>query len=341
MIKVREEDYAYASGRIRAIEPKLLGPAQYGRMLEANDAEEAFRILADYGYGYGGGGAAGVFAFERLLTEEMKKTYALLAEIIPQAEILKVFQRKHDYFNIKVLLKAEFSGVEPPPILVDAGTVPGEQLARMIRERDYEGLTDLMVQTIEEVRDVFSRTQDPQAIDLLLDRASYRQLASDIGGIDNPYLKEIAEIIIDTTNIKMYMRAALLKKPAAFMRKLLMPGGSIAEDAYLGYGEESAAVSVDDAFVEKFKQSRYGEAVQKGWESCMAGKSTSTLEKLLDDLLMDYIRKARMVTIGVEPVIAYLFAKETEIKNVRIIMTGRINGLPQEMIRERLRKGYV
>lgn len=341
MIKVREEDYAYASGRIRAIEPKLLGPGHYGRMIEANDAEEAFRILTDYGYGYGGGGASGVFAFERLLTEEMKKTYALLDEIVPQTEIIRVFQRKYDYFNIKVLLKAEFSGVEPPSILMEAGTVAGDELARIIRERDYEGLTDLMVQTIEEVQDVFTRTQDPQAIDLLLDRASYRQLASDIGGIDSPYLKEIAEIIIDTTNIKMYIRAALLKKPAAFVRKLLLPGGSIPEDAYLVYAEESAGVSVDDTFMENFNGSRYAEAVRKGWESCKTSKSSSMLEKLMDDLLMDYIRKARMVTIGVEPVIAYLFAKETEIKNVRIIMTGRINKLPQDMIRERLRKGYV
>ncbi|MGE5613397.1 MAG: V-type ATPase subunit, partial [Bacillota bacterium] len=169
MIKVREGDYAYASGRIRAIEPKLFGPGHYDRMLEANNAEEAFRILTDYGYGYGGGSASGVFAFERLLTEEMKKTYALLVEIIPQAEVVKAFQRKHDYFNIKVLLKAEFSGAEPPPILSDTGTITKENLTRMIRERNYEGLTDLMVQTIEEVRDVFSRTQDPQAIDLLLD----------------------------------------------------------------------------------------------------------------------------------------------------------------------------
>ena len=54
MIRVKEEDYAYASGRIRAIEPKLFGPGHYDRMLEANDAQEAFRILTDSGYGYGG-----------------------------------------------------------------------------------------------------------------------------------------------------------------------------------------------------------------------------------------------------------------------------------------------
>jgi V/A-type H+-transporting ATPase subunit C len=45
--------------------------------------------------------------------------------------------------------------------------------------------------------------------------------------------------------------------------------------------------------------------------------------------------------MGVEPFIAYLFAKETEIRNVRIIMTGKINRLNDDLIRERLRLGYV
>ena len=56
---------------------------------------------------------------------------------------------------------------------------------------------------------------------------------------------------------------------------------------------------------------------------------------------MSYIRNARLVTIGVEPLIAWLFAKETEIRNVRMIMTGKINNLPMDMIRERLRETYV
>jgi len=71
------------------------------------------------------------------------------------------------------------------------------------------------------------------------------------------------------------------------------------------------------------------------------GRNSSGLEKALDDLLMSYIRSARLVTIGVEPLIAWLFAKETEIRNVRMIMTGKINNLPMDMIRERLRETYV
>ena len=47
------------------------------------------------------------------------------------------------------------------------------------------------------------------------------------------------------------------------------------------------------------------------------------------------------MVLGPEPVIAYLLAKENEIKIIRIIMVGKINRLPTEEIRERLRDVYV
>lgn len=336
MLRINEGDYVYASARIRAKEPKLLGNSQFDRMLDAPAAEDAYKVLTESEYGLGDGGQSGVFAFEALLADEMKKCYMLLMEIAPQPEVIRAFQRRHDYFNLKVLLKAEFSGQEVPPILMDSGTIEKDKIQRMIRERDYSELTTQMQETVEEVRDVFSRTQDPQAIDLLLDRASYRQLASDLIEIDSPYLHRLAEIMIDITNIKMFVRARSLNKAWDFIKKLLLEHGSIPEKSYFENSENSM-----DAFVGDLKFSRYGDVVLKGWELAKIKKSSSVLEKILDDFLMSFVREAKIVTMGVEPLIAYLFAKEAEIRNVRIIMTGRVNRLPVELIRERLREGYV
>jgi len=336
MLRINEGDYAYASARIRAMEPKLLGKSHFARMLEAPSASEAYKVLTESDYGFAGNSTGSVFDFEILLTEEMQKCYRLLMEITPQPEIIKAFQRRHDYFNIKVLLKAEFLGRQAPPILVETGTIGSEAMSRMIRERDYSELTPIMRKVIEEIRDVFARTQDPQIVDLLLDRASYRQLTEDLSGIESPYLHKIARIMADITNIKMFIRARSLNKSWDFIRKLLLEDGSIQEKVWF----ENSEKPVDD-FVEEIRFSDYGEATGRGWELYKAQNNISGLEKLLDDLLMKFVCEARMVTMGVEPLIAYLFAKETEIRNVRIIMTGKINKLPVELIRERLREGYV
>ena len=336
MVKINEGDYAYASAYIRAVETKILGNSHFDRMLDVPGAEEAFKVLAEAEYGFGTGNYSGVGSYEVLLAEEMKKCYTMLAEISPDIEVVKAFQRRNDYFNVKVLLKAELSGQEVPDILIDTGTVDRDTIKRMIREREYGELGSIMSQAIEETHDAFSRVQDPQIIDLLLDRASYHQLAEDLKEIESLFLHRLAEIIADTTNIKMFIRARTLNKAWDFIKKLLLKEGTVSEKVYAEFSDKPI-----DTFIDNVRYSEYGDAVYKGWELFKTRKNISGLAKQLDDFLMEYIRKAKMVTMGVEPIVAYLFAKETEIRNVRIILTGRINHLPSEMIRERLRLGYV
>ena len=336
MLRINEGDYSYASGLIRAKEPKLLGNSKFARMLDASEAEDAFKVLIEADYGFGGSNAAGIFAFEQLLADEMKKCFMLLLELAPKTAVIEAFQRRYDYFNIKVLLKAELANKDIPPILADNGTISSEEMKRMIRERDYGELTKLMTESITETYDVFSRIKDPQAVDLILDRASYHQFTADLKGIDSPFLWNIAESTTDITNIKMFVRARSLKKSWDFIQKLLLDGGTISQEVYLKNRDRT----IDD-FAEDIRKSKYGEAVKKGLELVRTGRNSSGLEKALDDLMMESIRGAKLITIGVEPLIAYLFAKEAEVRNVRIIMTGKINGLSVDMIRERLREVYV
>jgi len=336
MLKINEGDYAYAAARIRAIEIKLFDKSRYDRMLEAPSADEAFKMLSEAEYGFGSGNADNVYSFEALLVEEMKKCYSLLYEIAPQVELIKAFQRRHDFFNLKVLLKAEFSCQEAPNILMDIGTIEKENLKRIVTERKFSELSTVMRKSVEEIYDVFSKTQDPQMVDLLLDKASYHQLIIDLKAIQSPFLHRLAETMVDVTNIKMFIRARLINKAWDFIQKLILDGGIISGKVFLENSDKSI-----DSFIDDVHFTQYGDVVYNGWELFRTKKNISGLERLLDDYLMKFISEAKMVLMGVEPLVAYLFAKETEIRNVRIIMTGKINRLPADLIRERLRLGYV
>lgn len=70
------------------------------------------------------------------------------------------------------------------------------------------------------------------------------------------------------------------------------------------------------------------------------GKYT-LLEKLCDDMRMKYVKDARYVSFGIEPVCGFLIAKESEIKNLRMILTGMLAGTAKEVTKERLREAYV
>ena len=65
------------------------------------------------------------------------------------------------------------------------------------------------------------------------------------------------------------------------------------------------------------------------------------LEKLCDDLRIRYIRDAKYITAGLAPIAAFHIAKESEIKNLRMVLTGKAAGLSDEIMKERLRETYV
>jgi V/A-type H+-transporting ATPase subunit C len=52
---------------------------------------------------------------------------------------------------------------------------------------------------------------------------------------------------------------------------------------------------------------------------------------------MHYLRAARLIPFGESGVISYLLARENELTAVRIILLGRMAGLSEEQITERLR----
>ena len=56
---------------------------------------------------------------------------------------------------------------------------------------------------------------------------------------------------------------------------------------------------------------------------------------------MECVNKAKYTAFGIDPIIAYYVARDAEIKTVRIVLSAKINNLPADVIRERVRTLYV
>jgi V/A-type H+-transporting ATPase subunit C len=62
---------------------------------------------------------------------------------------------------------------------------------------------------------------------------------------------------------------------------------------------------------------------------------------LADDLRVEYLNRAKYIPFGPEPLVAYVLGRENEVKSLRIILAGKVNGLSDQEIGERLREVYV
>ncbi|RCX17483.1 V/A-type H+-transporting ATPase subunit C [Anaerobacterium chartisolvens] len=330
-------EYTYAVSRIRAIEKKLLNESRLGRMIDAKTPEDVLKLLEEADYGYSPLENPSARDYERLLAEEHKKLYELLKEIAPKSDVVMPFLYMNDFHNIKVILKAEFSGQENyRMLLLEPSAILVGKLEAMIGDRRLGDMPAIMRKAVEECIDVFNRTSDPQMIDIILDKAGFMQMREMAGQIQNSFLSKLIVILIDLANIKIFMRVRKMKKSWNFLQRVLIDGGSIDSKVFI-QGIEAPM----DFFAEAVRFSAYGRLVEDGMEYFNSSGSLIRLEMLSDNFVMSYIKRAKYTAFGPEPLIGYLFAKESEMKNVRIIMVGKINNIPNDIIRERLRSVYA
>lgn len=322
-----EQIYPYAVARIRVLEKNLLSKQVLNQMADDKEAADAMRTLSDYGYE----GALEVSPrdFEKVLAAELEKTYTVIRELVPAERFIDVFLYKNDYHNLKVLIKQEVSDIDGERFLVEGGTEPIGKLKTALLERNYSNLPPVMGEAIEKAFDAFAKTHSGQMIDIVLDKAAFTQMKDTADAIGNPFVSKYVAKVCDLTNLKSFLRIRSMGKDFTAFDAVFVQGGEISQATFL------AAFGTDEP-AQYFKATAYGDICEAGM-----GEGFTFFEKLCDDHIMNFVRGAKFQALTLEPLIAYLYAKESEIKTVRIILTSKINGINPEIIKERVREAYV
>ena len=330
--KLKEYDYLYISARIHAMENKLLTRERMERMLSARSAEEASKVLAECGYG--DFPSLTPAAIEHTLDAARLSLFAELRRAAPDPAIVDVFCIKYDYHNAKVLLKAEATGQSPDELLLDAGRYPAGRLKEDYLQGDLSRYSATFAQAVAQAKELLASSGDPQAADLLLDRAYYTEMLAAAKAARSPFLEGYVRLSIDSVNLRSVVRAARMGKGPDFLRRVLLPQGNVKADSLLAAG--AGAADLAGVFAHTYLTA----AAQEGAEA-MRGGSLTQFERLCDNALTAYLSPRKRVAFGEHPLIGYLYAKENELTTIRIILTGRLAGLDAETIRERLRESYV
>jgi len=335
MRKYKSNDYIFVTAFIRGKEKYLLSQEKVERMLDSKTPDDALKVLYELHYGEGLEDTPAA-EFEKLLVLELQKAYDTVMSLAPEKEYFTHFLYPNDYHNIKVLLKAEFSNAPAEELLIGAGTIPVAELVELVQSRNYFGMRAEMAKGIQEAVEAFGTTQDPQVIDLILDKACYRDINIEISKLNNDFISKYIALKIDTVNLKSFIRAKEMNKSWDFFSKIYIAGGKVPERLFINGYDETPEQFADRLLAYDFQPLLY--------ESAAMLKETgrfTALEKLCDNFIMDYIKQSKYIAFGVEPLAGYLAAKESEVKTVRIIMAGKLAGIPTELIRERVRNTYV
>ncbi|MEW6309158.1 MAG: V-type ATPase subunit [Bacillota bacterium] len=328
--------YAYAVGRVRALETRLLDYARLQRLADARDAADTLRLLGESGFG---GEALADLAhpadFERVLAAEARGTAALVSKLVKDKVILDYLGARQDYHNLKVLLKDSLLGMAEVDPLVPGGRTSVDSLRRLVRGQPAREVPGDLVEAMAAAKAAHGAQPAAFAIDTAIDRALATTLTTLAAASGLKYLRELTAAQLDLTNLKSLMRVKVLGKDRRFLDSVLLPGGNIPTTRLL------ALLAADlEAIGAAFATSAYARVVEAGVRGLAAGSLTA-MEKAADEHYLRVAGRARILAMGPEPVVGYALARENELRNVRITMTGKLNGVPADVIRERLRDDHA
>ena len=329
--KRKDTDYLCLSAQIRSMERDLLDRGRMERMLDAPTVAEAARILTEVGYE--SFDPASERELNRALLHRRLDLFERLYRYAPEPQIIDVFKLKYDYHNLKAVIKSR--GTDVSHLLVDAGRVKTADLQRRYRETGgWDFLPSAMAEAAKEGQRVLAQTGDPQRSDALVDRAYFAEMLALAQGTGCAYLEDYVRATIDAANLRSVIRTLRMGRTPAFLKEFLFPGGTVGVDACV-------KAAVNGEVEQVYRTTALRAAAQAGKEAVEEGGALTTFEKRCDDAVMAQAARARRIPFGVEVVIGFVAAREAELSNVRIIMTGRAAGIPADTIRERLRESYV
>jgi V/A-type H+-transporting ATPase subunit C len=322
--------YGYAVGRIRVLEMQMLNSQRMERLIDA-DFEGALNVLDETTMGDFLAEASTAREVEAGITAFLRDVYASITEALPPGSfLLDFFLCRYDFHNLKALLKARMEGEKPQGLLEGLGTVGLEALSKGVK--NPADLPSPYKEVVVEAEDVSSS----QELDTLVDKEylSHRLFLARREG--SPFVIDYARASIDLANLKLVLRGRLLAKEKDFIETALVGGGFVAVNNLLDlYGDPP------EVMMKKLEANLYYAKLLEMVEDADEVVRLTDFDRRSDDRLMEMIKGTKRISVGAEPVFAYLRARENEALMVRMILIAKLHNIPPSSIEKMVRKLYI
>lgn len=332
MKKYKDTEYLQATARVRALENKMVKAADFQKMAEAKNAEEAYKVISEaplcQGYD--------IADYSKALDRSLEEAYQLVSTIAPDTGLVRLFRCKYDGHNIKTAIKATKADTDSTDTYMPLGNIPVDTVLEAVASGDYGTFPPVFAEAAVEAAEALAKTGNPQAVDIILDKAVLRELAAIAVENGNPFLTRFVTAQVDIANIRAAVRVKRMGKDVNFLNQVLTEGGEIDPHKL----REASLREGWDELLEVIAGTAFGSVLEPSFTELREGGSLTQFEKLCDNVLVEMLRATKFVPFGIEALVAYLYGKECEAKAARIIMASKLAGVGSQQILERLREIY-
>ncbi len=323
-----KEQYTYAVARIRAKELSLLSGSDINRLMSCTSYEECLNVLRDKGWG------ADKDTFESdyqlFLKHEEDKIWNTVSELIKDKSVFNVLFYQIDYHNLKAAIKGYITNSISEDLFSLGGTVEPSFILSCVKNDNFKDLPSHMILPAQEALEKLLHTGDGQLCDIIIDKALLETIKKAGEKSESSLIRKYTELYIASTDIKIAIRSQMMNKSKDFLKTALANCDTLDIDRLT-----IAAVKGFNDICKYLETTKYSDSVP------FIKESVQSFDFWRDNKVIELIKDEKYNSFSVGPIIAYVLARENEIKVVRIILSGKLHHIDDNLIKERLRMMYV
>jgi V/A-type H+-transporting ATPase subunit C len=346
-------EYAYVNARVKAMKSRLLDPSLLEQLINKPDIDSFIAELEKTTYreelDKAGVLYSGINRIEVAIRKDLVKTFRIILNLIKGGETesyITIILNRWDVQNIKTIIRGKKIQENPGEILeclIPAGELDEAALTELVKQPDVKTVIDLLATWgIVYARPLtlnfkeFTETGDMLVLEYALDTFYYKDAISKLKTAESDdarILKNILVTEIDINNIKTVLRAVRDRIDIEEAKRYFVQGSPDFDSDKLLSMMKSGTI---EGVLKQLDHTPY-QFITKIPPEYIAAEKISAFEKELERYL---VKKAVGLFMG-DPLsiaipIAYIWAKYTEVTNIRVIARCKVTEVPEKELREAL-----
>lgn len=330
MIPLATDQYAwgFACGRISALEGSLLSTELFQSLVVLERTEDIFHRLQDtFLREWMVPGAVNFTDWTATIDDYFQGQAMSLRKDLPEPALANLFLLSYDYLNLKRAVLGQTVFPFTPNLF------PAERLTA-VAAGDSSLLPAHLRPVVAALANVAGSETGSAVVDLALDGAYLRHLL-DIGEtLDNPLVNAcLNDLALGQAILALWRTVAAGASLKLYDRHFLPLGkfnGILLEliaSSDVRTWRSAIPGEIGDCF----------EAAQQVAEE----EQMLRFDQLLSNHIMAMAQQGKLQTSGPERVFGYLWGLSVEAYNLKVLISGRINGISPDVLKSRLRTCYV
>lgn len=337
-------DFGHLNARIRAWRSGLLNKEAYDGLIATDTLEGMVERLKSTPYApdievassrLGGGRESEVLeeGFKRNLQGILKGLWRYAPS--EGRPLLKAILSWWEVYNIKTVLRGRDKGVpleEVFALLLPCGYLDEMALKELAMARDVRGVAHLLdtwgspyAKPLREGLQRYMKDKDLMPLEVAIDRFLYEHhiKALEGNGVDVRIVKALMQDRIDLTNISMLLKLAGERgiPPTSYF---IQGGIRLTEDDFQGLARGEGKDGLLRGLAVRLKEEAWRKVVNS-----IDQEEAFLLEERLEGLIQErFWRRAIVEPLSIALCISYIYEKTREIKNLRLILKGKVYKIP-------------